>query len=697
MNISFVILTTASFAMMTEASQTTDDNEALDMRAFQQHHQLIATLLNRYPTPLRGEMLDVAETLYQQFTPVWGAPEGADARENASRAWLKLADKLRDVFFTVRFVCREDVFSVESPDTPLTTARNIERPVLVEVINTGGDGLDAVLVKNDGTWQQAVSVSAQNGFWTVIPVARAETGASTISLRLLSGEETLADITLPVKTEEPAHIRGRLYAADPDTPWPGRVHALCSDNVLRHGNAFQDNSTLSEKPVVFRPIMQRLPFFYSDGNFEIVVPPGTTTVTLERGFEHPLVTETVTLRPGEIQELRLKSTRFLDMKELGWISGDTHVHWTKNSWDENEDMDLLALVQRAEDVRVVNNLTLYQYRPEEQGGPFVKPDHFPMGPVPGYCCDDYHIQMAEEYRNDNHYGHINLLGITEVIQPIATGQGSGGDESALDYPINRTAILEARRQGGIVGEAHNLGPFHTSDVPVNVALGFSDLLEQLEPEHYYRFLNAGFSVPLGNGSDHPARVLGCARMYVKVDGPFTYAAWLDGIRSGRTFTTSGPLLFLEVNGAGIGESIDVERGQQITVIARAHSRRPIGRLEVVSNGEVINALETAENEAELRFDMYVEGSRWFTARASRNGNYDALSGPDIAHTSALHALVEGKPVVKPDAVLFWIENIRAHENRVRTLARFANDSQRQEALAHIAEGMAAYQSLLKKE
>jgi hypothetical protein len=57
---------------------------------------------------------------------------------------------------------------------------------------------------------------------------------------------------------------------------------------------------------------------------------------------------------------------------------------------------------------------------------------------------------------------------------------------------------------------------------VDVALRFADSLDQIEPDDYYRFLDCGFEIPLSNGSDHPARVAGCARVYVKTEAPFIY-------------------------------------------------------------------------------------------------------------------------------------------------------------------------------
>ena len=61
---------------------------------------------------------------------------------------------------------------------------------------------------------------------------------------------------------------------------------------------------------------------------------------------------------------------------------------------------------------------------------------------------------------------------------------------------------------------------------------------------WYRFLNAGFDLPATAGTDKMfnSQVVGSVRTYVNVEGVFSYEGWLDGIRAGRTFVTTGPML-----------------------------------------------------------------------------------------------------------------------------------------------------------
>ncbi len=572
---------------------------------------------------------------------------------------------------------------------PLLLTRNIPRHFLLKLFNR--TPVDKVVALSGPDGLTGVSFNLPAGatrLWPAHTMVAEDAPVESIVVQVhCPAANEVRSLSVPVRTQFPAVLRGQLLDADTNSVFPGRLYVIGSDGCYRYAAENGTNTTLTEKMVnellTFRYETYRLPFSYSSGRFELLVPPGRTELMLERGYEHSPARETVELAPQETRDVVLRAERFVDMREKGWHSGDTHVHWVKNSWDTNEDMGLLELVQRAEDLRVANNLTLYQYRPGEQGGPFVKPDHFPMGPVTGHSDSQYSIHMAEEYRNDNFYGHLIFLNIAKLIMPIATGQGSGGPVGTPDYPLNKNAILEARAQGGISIEAHNIGPKHCSDVPVNVVSGLADSLDQLDPELYYRFLDLGVRIPLSNGSDHPARLAGSARVYVKVDGSYTYEKWIDGIRQGRTFTTSGPLLFLSVNGKDIGDAVKLGRGEMLHITAQARSRAPIGRLQIVMDGKVIKELESDSSEATVEMEIPAECSGWLVARCSQNNQFNAINASNIAHTSPVYLEVDGKALFRPESAEFWLGNMRQHVEDIQKNAVFENDAHREEEMAYI--------------
>ena len=656
--------------------------------------RLFTRLPMEAPCELQAEMLDLSLEVYQG----WIIQPEPDPEKTA--AWLEklraLGAKTRAILGTTRVEWRGDSLAlVEASPIPLTAG--LKHVALLDVTNRSADVV--LLVPAWSGWKGPVAegIDLQPGesmlTWASLEVADAQRKTSSLTLvRQNVKPETRLQANAAITVSQPATLKGRLIEGSTGEVFPGRVHVLGSDGLLRHGKAYADNITLSSK--TFVPLMFAghaadftLPFFYSDGTFEINVPAGRTKLTLERGYEHPFVSETVDLEPGEIREITLSSQRFLDMKSLGWISGDTHIHWAKNWWSENEDLGLLKIVQRAEDLRVANNLTLKHHTKDQN---FIAPTQFPMGPIPGMCDGDYHAEMAEEYRNEEFYGHIILLNIKRLIEPISTGFMGG--PPFWDWPHNLPAIQEARSQGGIVIEAHGLG--RNNDVPVNVAQDMSDSLDQLEPDDYYRFLDCGFRVPLSNGSDHPARVAGICRVYVKTVLPFTYQRWIDGMRNNRTFTTSGPLLFLTVNGKDIGEVLDVKPGTPLKIEARAVSRNPIGALQIISNGMVLAQQATDEREAKISFDHIAGEPLWIVARASRSASFNALSGPDIAHTSATYVNVDGKSRFRREAVEEWIKRMEIHAADMEKNGRFPTDGNRREAVGHVRAGIAVYQNLI---
>jgi len=637
---------------------------ALDQVTLRDHYRLFTDLTRMAAWPGQEETLEKAEAIFQLLDAWRPAAPPEEEFLAVSRSTLEHARVLCQIFPTLDLIRKQGTLTVANPDRmPLSLTEGLIQPVLFRFVEEKG----------------RLELTRLTG----------KRSDPYLACKLSQGEP----VTVAVRVQPCAIIQGKLLEPGREGVWPGRVWCRGADGLYHHAKTYAGIPTVSEKPVVFRPAWRKLPFFYSDGTFEISLPPGKVEITLERGFEHPLVRKTIELQAETTHTVSLSSKRFVDMRDRGWIGGDTHVHWSVNSWDENEDPGLLRVVQRAEDVRVVNNLTLSQWRP---GKPFVKPDHAPMGPFAALCDEDYLVQMGEEFRNDNQYGHINLLNLKELIHPISTGPGSGGDSRALDYPLNKTIMELARKQGAVICEAHNLGPFGASAVPIHVALGLCDCLDQLEPQHYYRFLDCGFRIGLGNGSDHPARLVGCCRVYVRSRGDLRFDSWVEGLRKGQTFTTSGPLLFLHVDDTDIGETLMARPGQLVRVQARALSRKPLGTFEVVSNNEIIKTIQTEETDHTFAFDLPLKESRWITARVSRGKSFDALSGPDIAHTSAIYVWVEGKPVFRPEAARWWIDNIRNHRERVKLTGNFANDRQRQEALTFADQGIARYQELIRQ-
>ena len=175
-------------------------------------------------------------------------------------------------------------------------------------------------------------------------------------------------------------------------------------------------------------------------------------------------------------------------------------------------------------------------------------------------------------------------------------------------------------------------------------------------------------------------------MYVRLDqDAFDYPSFMRGLKEGRSFSTNGPILEIEVDERyGPGDRIDVQPGHEYRFRARARSRGSMGRLQLVVNGEVV-AEQTGEDvrelilEETLRFDR----SSWAAVRVfERSDSTESWrpAGLVFAHTSPVYLLLGGKPVVVPESVQDLLQKIDRLIAYTRRLEGFRQESHRQETL-----------------
>jgi hypothetical protein len=652
-----------------------------DRQAAYFEFEYLSELAKRFPTRHQAE---VVRQLIDEHRFATGAPEAPSIAKLQQRR-AALHEALGKQIPVVSAVWNGKQIQWDPSPPELSMAEGLSRPVTLVIRNATETPLVVQSITGEATPASTILPGLMQPILLSILSA---TSPARIDLRL--GEKNHS-LDIPVKAMPPAKVVGKLLDGDLQTLTAGRVWVEGSDGVLRRAGPLAGHASFQEKPILELTVgrMAAVPFFYASGEFEVLVPAGKVQVSLERGFEHAIGRVELEVQPGENRPVQLVSHRSIDAKQRGWVSGDTHIHWVTNAWNVDLPLADLALVQRAEDLRVVNNLTL-MHRTNVDA--FIKPSQAPVGPVAEFSDTEYHIEMAEEYRNQNLYGHLCLLNLQWLVLPIGSGPQIAGEDS-IDYPINKTIILEAREQGAISIEAHGVGANH--ELPLHAVHGLTDSVDQIDPDDYYRLLDCGFQLPLTNGSDHPARIAGCARAYVQIDGAFDYEKWIDGIRRGRTFTTSGPWLFLSGVGVGPGSVLESRAGQMHRVQLEAFSRFPLGRVQILSNGQVIKELETEESQVTLECMIPSDSSRWVVARCSRNETYNALWHPNIAHTSAVYLHRDGIPVFREEAFLEWMDRMRWHRRDVLAKGKFARESQRQEATDYVDQAIQRYERLLE--
>jgi len=260
-------------------------------------------------------------------------------------------------------------------------------------------------------------------------------------------------------------------------------------------------------------------------------------------------------------------------------------------------------------------------------------------------------------------------------------------------PTNGDVADLARAQGAITGYVHPFDSYPdpadtaqalTDGLPVDVALGKVDYMEivgfsdhRATARVWYQLLNCGFRIPAAAGTDAMANYaslrgpVGLNRVYVHVPGKrsgggIDHAAWLEGLRAGRTVATNGPLLTFTLDAHPIGDDIRLPApGGTLRARVTLRSIVPVSHLEIVANGRVVDSIPLAGPRTSAVADVRlpVTQSGWYTVRAwSDSATPPVLDIYPFATTSPIYVTVGDRPVrSREDAAYFiaWIDRLES--------------------------------------
>jgi hypothetical protein len=433
------------------------------------------------------------------------------------------------------------------------------------------------------------------------------------------------------------------------------------------------------------------PFFYSDGQFSLSVPRGATDIIVERGTEYEPLRHRFSAPAKGVVEVELTLKRWTDLPAQHWYPGNTHIHY-----DELENRPEQRLRLDPE----VNDLSVTAVSLLQRGQIPYASNRFPIGFMTDFSTDHRQVDCGEETRHNAHhggYGHVMLLNLRNLVEPVSRGDLVSAFDP--DYPPLCYACDDAKTQGGIVIWCHN---GNGMEAPVAAALDkldafnlFDPCWKELEYDIWYRLLNCGIKLPASTGSDW--YVCSNNRVYVQTKGAFTYKTWLEGLQVGRTFITNGPALFLSVEGRQPGDTIEAPEGRRkVAVEVEWRSFYPLNRIEVVLNGEVVQAqvLDAGEAQRQGRWqvDVAVEGDGWIAARTFGAAR-DSFAQAVYAHTSPIYRGT-GKPHEPAlEAAAFFQRQIETASGLIGRYGRFKKDVQRQEVLHLFELGRKVYARL----
>jgi len=510
-------------------------------------------------------------------------------------------------------------------------------------------------------------------------------------LRIAAAGGSEEELSLPLAWKSSSRLLVRVFDKSGDFV-PARVHLRGSD-----GRGRGPSGTYLRSAEVAAD-----PYFHTQGVTSVVLPAGETEIFVVRGPEYAAESRIVSLLPDgfQVEEFHLK--RIVDPGARGWYSGDIHIHpnLVHKTMAQLVNPEDIRLQVHAEDLNVANLLIC-----NSQGTVLYDRQRFTGAPHP-LSTPNHILYWNQEFRPWL-YGHMALLNLKKFVEPPYSGFPNS--PNPFDYPPNTSVARRAQKEGVGVFYVHP-GSKTERSLAVDAALGTIDGMEilgyantEVSTDIYHRLLNCGFQLTAAAGTDtfnniRRHKVIGGDRVYVHTEGKLTYQDWIEGLKKGRTFVSNAPLLFFEVEGRLPGSQLSLDRPGRISVKIEAYSQVPMGRLDLIANGKVVHSVPGDGTVKVLRYEGQIEltESAWVAARVTGEGHRLLVNNPTLfAHTTPVHCVIQGKPFVDRDSVLYFLDRIKELRQVVLTKALYESPSQQLEALAAIDEAVSIYRSKLK--
>jgi TolB protein len=460
--------------------------------------------------------------------------------------------------------------------------------------------------------------------------------------------------------------------------------------------------------------------FHQQGTFQLELPAGTVNVEAVKGFEYVPAKANVQVVEGKTAQLDLVLQPLTNLSARGWYNGSTHVHMNY-AGNLHNTLENLLMMSAAEDQDIVNEQIANKDNRILDHQYFV-----PGGKAHPLSTRDRLLVVGQEYRPP-FYGHVFMFLLRDhLISPFTTGYEGTAIESL--YPSNTDMFRKAKAQGATVGYVHAFGSQSADrsggNDPLNADLGgakgfivdaalqTTDAVEWSNSGTagfypWYAVLNNGLRVTAVGGEDsissmHRSKVVGSARTYVFTgDRGLDADAWFEGLRKGRAFVSTGPLVELTVNGKIPGEEVALPAtGGDVSVAARVHSITPLETVTLIFNGDVIEKipLSADRKSAEFSKTLKVTRSGWYHLRAEGNPKerYPLDTTFAQAFTNPVWVTVGGHPVRSGPAASYCLKWIDKLQQLAEAWPNWRSQKEKDHVYAQFDEARGVYRRFLKE-
>jgi hypothetical protein len=398
-----------------------------------------------------------------------------------------------------------------------------------------------------------------------------------------------------------------------------------------------------------------LPGFFTeeDGSFKVDLAPGSYSVSVFHGIDYLSQDFEIDINASRGVELEVFLAPWVRLREEGWINGDAHAHlYTDNKPD----------VEMAEMVRRICRGQALDFISACQGWSGWDEDSWREGFAP-FSDDRFLLHYGAEmpkYRT----GHTFWLGLTSSRGQYHSGMDTVYEDEYYqsltreewefsDLPFPNIPDIHLVPRFKKMDDATAIMPHPTSwwwqkrgeieKYTTNKVsyLPFALLSDGLwdgmvvmgyDPDHYFyqnlwfSVLNEGYRMtPVAelDGGYEPGTEFyyGSMRTYYRVGGGLSMSGISEAVRKGRTFVTSGPTAFLDIDGQfQIGDVVPADeevRELSITALASGEKDDYLSYVLVIRNGEIHKLWDLRKDKlrkSELSLEISETEDAWYVVK-----------------------------------------------------------------------------------
>jgi hypothetical protein len=201
---------------------------------------------------------------------------------------------------------------------------------------------------------------------------------------------------------------------------------------------------------------------------------------------------------------------------------------------------------------------------------------------------------------------------------------------------------------------------------------------------------------------HQSKLVASSRTYVYTGQRGLDAdAWFEGLRKGRAFVSTGPLVEMTVNGRMPGDDVELPAsGGEVEIEGRVRSITPLETVTLVFNGEPLEkiALSSDRKSADFKKTQKVTRSGWYHLRAEGKPEerYPLDTSFAQAFTNPVWVTVGGRPVRNRAAAEYCLKWIDKLQQMAEAWPGWRSQKEKDHVYAQFNEARAIYQKFAKE-